>query len=435
MPDLLLLLSQVAGILFAARIVGGAVGLIGQPRVIGEMLAGIMLGPSVLGALAPGVSQALFPPGSLGFISVLSQIGLVFFMFLIGLEIDLHFLRGRGHATVATSQASIMVPFFLGAVLSLLLYPRLSDDSVSFTAFALFLGAAMSVTAFPVLARLLAERGLLKTKLGTVAIAAAAVNDVTAWCILAVVIVVARATEAAMPIPLMLVGTVLYTAFMLTVVRWALRLLERAFQRRGELSEQSVALVVFLVLASAWVTERLGVHAVFGAFLAGVAMPRDEQLVKPVRDRFHDLMVILFLPLFFAFTGLRTSMSLIQGELWAYCALIVLVAVAGKVGGAALAAHGTGMSWRESWALGTLMNTRGLMELVILNVGLDIGVLSPALFAMMVIMALVTTFMTSPVLALIYPRGLLEADQMPAAAAAASPDSLAADTLQSPARS
>jgi Kef-type K+ transport system membrane component KefB len=418
MPDLLLLLSQVAGILLAARIVGGLVGLIDQPRVIGEMLAGIVLGPSVLGMLAPSVSELLFPPGSLGFISALSQIGLVFFMFLIGLELDLTLLRGRGHSAIVTSHASIVIPFLLGTALAVVLYPRLSDDSVSFTAFALFLGAAMSVTAFPVLARILAERGILKTRLGTVAIAAAAVNDVTAWCILAAVIVVVRATEGAMPLPIMLAGAVLFTTFMLTVGRWALRRLERAFQRRGELSEQSVALVVFLVLASAWITERLGIHAVFGAFLAGVAMPRDEQLAKPVRDRFHDLMVILFLPLFFAFTGLRTSVGLIHGELWAYCALIILVAIAGKMAGSALAAHSTGMSWRESWAIGTLMNTRGLMELVILNVGLDIGVLSPALFAMMVLMALVTTFMTSPVLELIYPRRLIAAAEASLSAAA-----------------
>jgi Kef-type K+ transport system membrane component KefB len=418
MPDLLLLLSQVAGILLAARIVGGLVGLIDQPRVIGEMLAGIVLGPSVLGMLAPSVSELLFPPGSLGFISALSQIGLVFFMFLIGLELDLALLRGRGHSAIVTSHASIVIPFLLGTALAVVLYPRLSDDSVSFTAFALFLGAAMSVTAFPVLARILAERGILKTRLGTVAIAAAAVNDVTAWCILAAVIVVVRATEGAMPLPIMLAGAVLFTTFMLTVGRWALRRLERAFQRRGELSEQSVALVVFLVLASAWITERLGIHAVFGAFLAGVAMPRDEQLAKPVRDRFHDLMVILFLPLFFAFTGLRTSVGLIHGELWAYCALIILVAIAGKMAGSALAAHSTGMSWRESWAIGTLMNTRGLMELVILNVGLDIGVLSPALFAMMVLMALVTTFMTSPVLELIYPRRLIAAAEASLSAAA-----------------
>jgi Kef-type K+ transport system membrane component KefB len=407
MPDILLLLAQIAGILVAARLVGRGIALIGQPRVVGEMLAGIMLGPSLLGWVAPGLSHSLFPPGSLGFLSALSQIGLVFFMFLVGLELDLTLLRGQGKAAVVTSHASIIAPFFLGAALALFLYPRLSDNEVSFTAFALFLGAAMSVTAFPVLARMLAERGMLRTRLGSVTIAAAAVDDVTAWCILAVVIVVARTAETTIPLPLMLGGTLVYVVLMLTVVRWALRRLEHALERSGGLSQDIVAIVVFLVLASAWTTERLGVHAVFGAFLAGVVMPRDEQLVRPLLDRFHDLMVILFLPLFFAFTGLRTSIGLITGDLWLYCGLIIAVAVLGKLGGSALAARTSGMSWRDSWAIGTLMNTRGLMELVVLNVGLDIGVISPALFAMMVLMALVTTFMTSPVLSRIYPARLL----------------------------
>jgi len=336
-------------------------------------------------------------------------------MFLVGLELDLKLLRGQGKAAVVTSHASIIAPFFLGAVLALFLYPRLSDDGVSFTAFALFLGAAMSVTAFPVLARMLTERGMLRTRLGSVTIAAAAVDDVTAWCILAVVIVVARTAESAIPLPWMLGGTLVYVVAMLTVVRWALKRLEHALERRGGLSQDIVAIVVFLVLASAWTTERLGVHAVFGAFLAGVVMPRDEQLVRPLLDRFHDLMVILFLPLFFAFTGLRTSIDLISGDLWLYCGLIIAVAVLGKLGGSALAARTTGMSWRDSWAIGTLMNTRGLMELVVLNVGLDIGVISPALFAMMVLMALATTFMTSPMLARIYPTRLLRAARHPPA--------------------
>jgi Kef-type K+ transport system membrane component KefB len=402
MPDILLLLAQIAGILVAARLVGRAVALIGQPRVVGEMLAGIMLGPSLLGWVAPGLSHALFPAGSLGFLSALSQIGLVFFMFLVGLELDLKLLRGQGKAAVVTSHASIIAPFFLGAVLALFLYPRLSDDGVSFTA-------------FPVLARMLTERGMLRTRLGSVTIAAAAVDDVTAWCILAVVIVVARTAESAIPLPWMLGGTLVYVVVMLTVVRWALKRLEHALERRGGLSQDIVAIVVFLVLASAWTTERLGVHAVFGAFLAGVVMPRDEQLVRPLLDRFHDLMVILFLPLFFAFTGLRTSIDLISGDLWLYCGLIIAVAVLGKLGGSALAARTTGMSWRDSWAIGTLMNTRGLMELVVLNVGLDIGVISPALFAMMVLMALATTFMTSPMLARIYPTRLLRAARHPPA--------------------
>jgi Kef-type K+ transport system membrane component KefB len=404
MPNTMLLLSQIAVVVLAAQLMGRLLGRIGQPRVVGEMLAGIMLGPSLLGWLAPGLSGALFPASSLGFVNVLSQIGLVFFMFLVGLELDLRLLRGQGRVAVMTSHVSIIAPFFLGACLALLLYPRLSDDSVSFTAFALFMGAAMSVTAFPVLARMITEWGITKTRLGSVAIASAAVDDVTAWCILALVIVIARSSEAQASISLMIGGTALYAVVMLTVVRRALRWLEGALRRHGGLSQDMVAVVIFVVVLSAWTTERLGVHAVFGAFMAGVVMPRDERLARPLLERFHDLMVVLFLPLFFAFTGLRTSIGLISGNLWAYFALIMLVAVGGKMFGSAVAARSGGLSWREALAIGSLMNTRGLMELVVLNVGLDIGVISPALFAMMVLMALATTFMTQPVFSRIYRR-------------------------------
>lgn len=407
MPDVLLLLAQIAGILVVARVVGRLIGLLGQPQVVGEMLAGILLGPSFLGWIAPDVWVALFPPASLGFLSALSQIGLVFFMFLVGLELDPRLLRGREHAALLTSHASIIAPFLLGALLALLLYPRLSDDSVEFTAFALFMGAAMSVTAFPVLARMLAERGLLRTRLGAVAIACAAVDDVSAWCLLAAVAVVARAGEAAVSLPVMAGGAILYALAMVTVVRWGLARLQRFAERRGGLTQDAVAFVVLFILASALVTERLGIHGVFGAFLAGAVMPRDEKVTGVLLERFHDLMVILFLPLFFAFTGLRTSVQLISGDLWAWCALVILVAVVGKMGGSAIAARASGLSWREAWALGTLMNTRGLMELVILNVGLDLGVISPALFAMMVLMALATTLMTTPLLERIYPAAAI----------------------------
>ncbi len=406
MPSPLLLLAQIAIILLCARVAGRAMGLIGQPKVVGEMVAGIMLGPSLLGWLAPNISAALFPPASLGFLNALSQIGLLFFMFLVGLELDAKLIRGRGHAVLITSHASIVAPFFLGACLALFLYPRLSDDSVTFTGFALFMGAAMSVTAFPVLARILQERGLTKTKLGAIAIACEAVDDVSAWCILAGVVLIVRSADPPVPIPLMLGGSLLFVLLMMTVVRSALNRLEATYVKRGQLSQDRIAAVVFLVLVSGWITERLGIHAVFGAFLAGAVMPKHEEFVRAFRDRFEDVMVVLFLPIFFAFTGLRTSIALISGDLWGYMALILLVAVAGKMAGCAFAARASGMSWRESWALGALMNTRGLMAFVILNVGLDIGVISPALFAMMVLMALATTFMTTPVLEWVYPERL-----------------------------
>ncbi|HEX2202803.1 MAG TPA: cation:proton antiporter [Longimicrobium sp.] len=413
MPNLLLLLVQIGVVVGAARILGLLFRRIHQPQVMGEMVAGILLGPSLLGWVAPGLSAALFPPLSLGFLNALSQVGLLVFMFLVGLELNPRLLRGRGHAALVTSHVSIVLPFCLGAALALYLYPRLSDDSVTFTGFALFMGAAMSVTAFPVLARILTERDLLRTRVGTLTLACAAVDDVTAWCILAGVVVIVRSAGEGLPLWATFAGSAAFILMMIFVVRRGVARLETAFERRGGVVTQDVLAVVFLItLASAWTTEWLGIHALFGAFLAGAVMPKGERFVHAVTGKLEDATVVLLLPLFFAFTGLRTRIGLVQGaEMWAFCALIVAVAVAGKFGGSTLSARATGMTWREAGALGVLMNTRGLMELVILNIGLDIGVISPALFAMMVIMALVTTFMTSPLLEVIYPARLIRAEE------------------------
>jgi len=421
MPNLLLLLVQIGVVVVAARMVGVLFRRIHQPQVMGEMVAGILLGPSLLGWAAPAASAWLFPPASLGFLNSLSQIGLLVFMFLVGLELNPRLLREKRHAAVVISHASIVVPFMLGAVLSLFLYPRLSDDSVGFTGFALFMGAAMSVTAFPVLARILTERDLLRTRVGAVTIACAAVDDVTAWCILAGVVALVRATggDAGLPVWATLGGSAAFVLLMLFPGRMLLAGLERRFQRRGDTVTQDMLAVILLVaLASAWATEWLGIHALFGAFLAGAVMPKNDLFVHALTEKLEDVTVVLLLPLFFAFTGLRTRIGLVEGaEMWMFCGLIVLVAVAGKWGGSSLAARATGMPWREAGALGVLMNTRGLMELVILNIGLDIGVISPALFAMMVMMALITTFMTSPLLELIYPPRLIrEADDQAARA-------------------
>ena len=411
MPNLLVLIVQIAVIVIAARLVGVLFRRIGQPQVMGEMVAGILLGPSLLGWAAPELSAWLFPPGSLGFLNSISQIGLLVFMFLVGLELDPRLLREKGHAAVVTSHVSIVAPFFLGALLALYLYPRLSDGSVTFTGFALFMGAAMSVTAFPVLARILTERGLTRTRVGAVTLACAAVDDVTAWCILAGVVVLVRSGAEGLPLWATVGGSLLFVAVMVFGVRRLLAGLEGRFLREGRVTQDALAVILLVALASAWTTEYLGIHALFGAFLAGAVMPRDDGFVHALTGKLEDLTVVLLLPLFFAFTGLRTSIGLLSGaEMWGYCALIVAVAVAGKFGGSTLAARATGMSWRESGALGVLMNTRGLMELVILNIGLDIGVISPALFAMMVIMALATTFMTSPLLEWIYPTRLIRAE-------------------------
>ncbi|HEX2189633.1 MAG TPA: cation:proton antiporter, partial [Longimicrobiaceae bacterium] len=406
--DLLTLLVQVGVVLAVARLVGLAFRRIHQPQVVGEMVAGIMLGPSLLGWAAPGLSARLFPPESLASLGLLSQVGLLLFMFLVGLEFDTKLLRGRGHTAVVTSHVSIVVPFVLGAALALFLYPRLSDRSIGFTGFALFMGSAMSVTAFPVLARILTERNLLRTRLGAVTIACAAVDDVTAWSILAVVVAVVRAGSAEVPPWVTLAGSAVYVGLMLTLVRRALGALGRFARSRGRVTQDLLAVVLLLLLASAWTTERLGIHALFGAFLLGAVMPRERALVRGLTEKLEDATVVFFLPLFFAFTGLRTRIGLVEGaEMWLYCGLILLVAVAGKFGGSALSARATGLGWREAGALGVLMNTRGLMELVILTIGLELGVISPALFAMMVVMALATTFMTTPLLELIYPARLI----------------------------
>jgi Kef-type K+ transport system membrane component KefB len=425
-PDLPLLLAQIIVILVAARVVGLLVRRIGQPQVVGEMLAGIALGPSVLGAHAPAVANTLFPVESLGFLNALSQIGLLVFMFLIGLELDLKMVREKGRAAMVISHASIVAPFMLGAILAIPLYSQFAGERVTFTGFALFMGAAMSVTAFPVLARILRERQLVRTPLGVIAIACAAIDDVTAWCILAVVVVIVRMTSGAdvtgaVPLWVTLCGSALYVAFMLTIGRRLLQRLDHMRVARGKVTQDMIAVLVMAMLASAWITELLGIHALFGAFLVGAMSPKSEAFVHALLERFEDVMVVLLLPLFFAFTGLRTEISLIAGvQGWLVCALVIGVAIVGKVGGSMIAARVVSLPWRDAAILGVLLNTRGLMELVILNVGLDIGVISRELFAMMVLMALTTTFMTTPLVAWLLPAGVV--DRVPTTGAVASPN-------------
>jgi K+:H+ antiporter len=403
-PDLFTLVLQIAVILAVCRIIGSLFHFFRQPRVVGEMFAGILLGPSLLGWLAPHVSAYLFPLSSLGFLSALSQVGIVIFMFLVGLGIDPGELKGHGHAAVLTSHVSIVAPFVLASFLALYLYPRLSDDSVAFTNFALFMGAAMSITAFPVLARILAERNALGSRLGTLAIACAAVDDVTGWCILAYIVTLIRAAKSSTPILITLCGIIVFVVIMIYGVRRGLGRFESSYRERGALSEGQMALMLLLVLASALCTEKLGIHLLFGAFLMGAIMPKEHRFVRYIMDRFETITVTMLLPLFFAFTGLRTNIGLLKGrEMWFYCGLIILVATVGKLGGSMLASRLAGMKLREAAGLGVLMNTRGLMELVILNIGLDVKVISPALFSMMVLMALVTTFMTAPLLEILCP--------------------------------
>jgi Kef-type K+ transport system membrane component KefB len=401
MPDIKTLMVQILVILLASYFVGWLLRKIHQPQVVGEMVAGILLGPSLLGWVAPGFSAAIFPPESLGHLYLLSQVGLLLFMFMVGLELDTKELRRLGHIAIVVSHTSIIVPFVLGVLLAIALYPRIADNTLPFTGFVLFMGAAMSVTAFPVLARILTERNLLRTRVGTLTIACAAVDDVTAWCILAAIIAIVRSKLNRLGLWEMLAGLAAYLAFMLFVLRPIVR---KLFAKQDEdIPNKVIAALLLCMLASSFATEWLGIHALFGAFFAGVVMPKENGLAERVAGKFRPLVVVLLIPLFFAFTGLRTSIGLISGsEMIFFCALVLIVAVAGKFGGSMIAARIMGTPWRDAAAIGILMNTRGLIELVILNIGLDIGVLTPPLFSMMVVMAVVTTLMTTPLLSLVY---------------------------------
>lgn len=407
MVELATLLLAIAVILITTRAVSSLFRRLNQPPVIGEMVAGIMLGPSLLGWVAPDISSALFPTQSQALLEGLSALGLVLFMFLVGMEHDPVLMRGRGPTAVLISHASMTIPFALGMVLALFLYPRLGEQHVSFTQFALFIGTSVSITAFPVLARMLVDSGLAGTPVGVLALTAAAVNDVTGWLALAAVLPmmgVGRDPHG-LPLWLSIPGTVLFALLMLTVGRRLLAHIGTRFRSRG-LTMGLLATMLLVAILCAWTTEQLGVHPLFGAFVAGLAMPRDPALADAMRLRVLDVTIVLLLPLFFALSGLRTRVGLISGaQMWLYFALVLGVAIAGKFSGAALSARATGLPWREAASLGVLVNTRGLIELVVLNVGLEAGIISPTLFTMLVLMAIVTTLMTMPLLSLLYPRG------------------------------
>lgn len=409
-----LLLIQLTLIVGLSRLLGAGFRRLGQPMVIAEIIAGIMLGPSLLGWFAPELMQSLFPAHSLSLLEGLSQVGLLLFMFLIGLELDPGLMRGKGHASVAISHASIFVPFVLGVGAAVFwLRERLLPDGVSIVSFALFMGIAMSVTAFPVLARILSERRLLRSRVGALAITCAAVDDVTAWCLLAFVVAVVKATSLGGAAVTTLLSLAFILAMIFLIRPFMVRLSERVATREG-LTQGKVALLLVALLVSASATEVIEIHALFGAFLFGAIIPKEGGLAATLAEKLEDVAVVLLLPIFFAYSGLRTQLGLLNtSSEWLVCGAIILLACLGKFGGSAIAARMTGMRWREAGAIGILMNTRGLMELVVLNLGLDLGVISPTLFTMMVVMALVTTFMTSPLLRLVYPSGELASDLEP----------------------
>ena len=395
------LLLQLIVILIAARAFGALAGRLGQPPVIGEIAAGVLLGPSLLGWVAPGASGFLFPDASMSILQLLSQIGVLLFMFVVGVELQPSHLRGKAHAAIAVSHFSIIIPFILGVAMSLALYTEYAPAGVPFHAFALFCGIAMSITAFPVLARILEERQLTHTPLGTTAITCAAVDDVTAWSILAFVVAITTAGGAVETLLAIVALSVMFVLLMIFVGRPVLQRVVHPDTMRDTLSKGRIAIVLAVLLSSALVTEIIGIHALFGAFVAGPIMPIGGTFRAVLRDRLESISSVFLLPLFFAYTGLRTHIGLLDDVgSWAICLAIIVVATTGKLGGTVVAARWTGLPWRDSLALGALMNTRGLMELIALNVGYDLGILTPEIFAMMVLMALVTTAMTGPLLSL-----------------------------------
>ena len=399
-----ILLMQIIVILIMAWLFRRLFRRIHQPPVMGEMIAGIVLGPSVLGLIYPPALGFLFPPTSLETLRQLSQIGVVLFMFIVGMEVNVRMLREKGSAAVMISHASIIVPFLLGTALSLFLYQGLAPAGTSFHAFALFIGVAMSITAFPVLARILEDRGLTQTTLGSIAITCAAVDDVTAWCILALVIALVKSTGIASS-AITVALTVVFAAGMVLLVRPQLARVIKEPDSQVHRRRRLIPIILAFVLACALATEIIGIHALFGAFLAGVVMPPSTEFRIFLKDKLEAFGSYALLPLFFAFTGLRTQIGLLNDwQGWLLCGAIILVAIAGKLGGSMLMSRWTGMSWTQSFSIGVLMNTRGLVELVVLNIGYDLGILSGRIFAMMVLMALVTTFMTGPLLSLVKSR-------------------------------
>lgn len=393
-----ILLLQIIVILIAARLFGFLFKKIGQPSVIGEVVAGIFLGPSLLGKWFPQFTEFFFPKGSLPNLQFFSQMGIILFMFVIGMELDVKILKTRVRAAIVISHASIIIPYTLGMALAYFLYDEYAPDNIDFLSFSLFLGIAMSITAFPVLARILRERGMTATNIGTIAIACAAADDITAWFILAAVISIVKAGSSASAL-VTIIMALAYILLMLKLVKPLLQRINKRSSGQDSLSLEMVALMFAVFLLSAYTTEVIGIHALFGAFMAGIIMPSTANFRKMLTEKVEDVSMGLLLPLFFAFSGLRTEIGLLNTvHAWQVCAILIFIAILGKFGGSMFAARFVGLSWKDSIVIGALINTRGLMELIILNIGYDLGVLNSEIFTMMVLMALITTFMTGPIL-------------------------------------
>jgi Kef-type K+ transport system membrane component KefB len=398
---LAILLSQVIAIILVARVFGSIFKKIRQPAVIGEVMSGIFLGSSFLGSYFPSFSDFIFPKTSLENLHLISQVGLILFMFIIGMELDLKTLKKNIGNAVIISHASIIIPFSLGMILAYFLYSEFAPQNVNFLSFSLFMGIAMSITAFPVLARILQERGLMSTHFGIIALACAAIDDITAWCILAVVIAIVKANSftSGMLTITMAMG---YIIVMLKVIKplvknfWENRTIEK------KMNFDRITILFVILLLSSYLTEIIGIHALFGAFLAGVIMPSKSGFRQELIEKIEHVSLGLFLPLFFAYSGLRTQLGLLNNlHLWTVFGLILLIAVLGKFGGSMFTAKLVGQSWKDSLSIGALMNTRGLMELIVLNIGYDLGILTQTFFSIMILMAVATTLMTGPCLDII----------------------------------
>lgn len=396
-----ILLLQIIIILVTVRLFSHAFKYINQPGVIGEIVAGIALGPSLAGYFFPEFTEFLFPADSLHNLELFSQIGLVLFMFVIGMELDFGILKNKMNETLVISHAGIVVPFFLGIVASYWVYEEYASRHTPFLPFALFLGISMSITAFPVLARIVQERNMTKTPTGILALASAANDDVTAWCLLAVVIAIAKAGTVVSALFTILL-TCIYILIMFLVIKPFLKKIGSLYANKEVINKSFVGFIFLILIASSMITEIIGIHALFGAFMAGVVMPGNMGFRKVMMEKVEDVALVIFLPLFFAYTGLNTQIGLINTpELWIICLMFIFVSVAGKLGGCAVAARCVGETWKDSLVIGSLMNTRGLMELIALNIGREMGILPPEIFAILVIMALSTTFMTTPLLSMI----------------------------------
>jgi Kef-type K+ transport system membrane component KefB len=396
-----LLLVQMTTVLLTALVCGWLARKLGQARVIGEIIGGILIGPSVFGRIAPQASATLFPPSSFGSFETMSTVGLILFLFLIGCELEYEHLRQQKRTAVFVSAMSILFPFALAVLVSHSLQVRFAQDSSDWAPFVLFLGISMSITAFPVLVRILEERHMLTTPLGTTALMAAAVGDVFAWILLGVALTLIPRTGEQMPILYRLGGLCVYLVVMLGVIRpfgkWAMK----RWASVG-MSYEFLGVVVAFVLISAAATEALGLHPLFGAFMAGVCFPREERVQGILRTRIYMIVSVLFLPLFFALTGMRTRLDMLNSpRIWLWTGVVLAVAIGGKMGGTLIAARLTGQSWKNTVALGAMLNTRGLVELIVLNIAYNAGVFSQTLFTMLVLMALLTTMMTTPILNLL----------------------------------